>query len=110
MEGEVSDWKQDFANDAEKALDHAIVKETVDEYVDNMKHNYGVDLSKGLPYVGLSKVRMAVALVARAQALGMDPDLLRLSNDEANADIIAMARRFHEAGKPVFIVEVDEKR
>jgi hypothetical protein len=104
-----SDWKQDFANDAEAACFHPIVKEVIDEYVDNMRHNYSVDLSKGLPSVGLSKVKMAVALVARAQALDIDPELLRLSNDEADASIIEMARRFHEAGKPVLVVAVDRK-
>jgi len=105
-----SDWKQDFANDAEKAFDHPIVKETLDEFIDNMRHNRGVDLSKGLPSVGLNKVKMAVALVARAQALGIDPDLLRLSNDEASAEIIAMAKRVHEKGVPVFVVGVPERK
>lgn len=103
------DWKQDFANDAEKAFAHQIVKETLDEYVYNMRGNYSVNLDKGLPKYGLMKVMNAVAIVARAQALGIDPDLLRLSNEEASAEIIAMARRFHAAGKPVVVVEVPPK-
>jgi hypothetical protein len=104
-----SDWKQDFANDADKALSHPIVNDAVDEYVDNMLHNHGVDLDKGLPRYGFMKVRHAVALVARAQALGIDPDLLRLSNDEADAQIIEIARQAHKAGKPVFVVTGKEK-
>jgi hypothetical protein len=103
------DWKQDFANDAEKAMDHSIVTETVDEYVLNMRSNYGVDLSKGLPRMGLAKVMMAVALAARAQALGIDPDRLRLSDDEATEEMVAMLQRFHEAGKPAMIVVTDRK-
>jgi hypothetical protein len=106
----MNNWKQDFANDAEEALFHALVKEIRDEFVDNIKRNYGIDLSQGLPSVGLNKTMMAVALVARAQALGVDPDLLRLSSEEASAEIIAMARRLHEAGKPVLVVEVPKRR
>ena len=98
------DWKQRHANDSEKALAHSIIKRVEAEYADNMQCNYGVDLTKGLPAYGLHKVMQYVAQVARAQALGFDPELLRLSDGEATAAQLDLARAIVKAGKPVIVV------
>lgn len=85
------DWKQKLAEDADGALKHDLVTSVIDEYIDNMSPV--VDLSKGLPRYGLTKIAHYVAIVARAQALGIDPDLVRLSATEANKQMLALAKR-----------------
>ena len=61
-----------FANEAAKALDHDLVKNVMEEFAGNMRFEL-----TGLPAYGLAKVAIYAAQVARAQALGINPDLLR---------------------------------
>lgn len=70
-----SDWKEHHANEAGKAWTHPMVERVMQEYADNM----GFDAKVGLPAYGMMKIAMYAAQVARAQALGFDPELLRLT-------------------------------
>jgi len=92
----VSDWKQQHADAADAVFDAAMVRDVMEEFAANM----GFQLD-GLPGYGLHKVVSYAAQVARAQALGFDPELLRLSDDEADAATLAVARAMVAAGKPV---------
>jgi DNA-binding MurR/RpiR family transcriptional regulator len=102
------DWKQDFANDAEKAINHDLVRFVVEEFIDNMSPS--VDLSKGLPRYGLTKIMHYAAMVARAQAIGIDPETLRLDAKEATAEMIALAEHAHRLGKPVIVITPTSKK
>lgn len=99
----MTDWKNKHANDSLKALEHEIVRDVEREYIDNMR-GYGVDLGKGLPSYGLHKVMLYVAQVARAQALGFDPDLLHATPAEATEAQLELARQMVEAGMPVTVI------
>lgn len=96
----MSDWRQDHANEAEKALDHELVTNVIEEFADNM----GFKL-EGLPKYGIYKVAMYVASVTRAQTLGFDPDLLRMSDEECEAEMLRKARSAVAAGKPVLRID-----
>ncbi len=97
--------KQAFADEAEKALDHALVRSVIREFADNM----GFEL-EGLPKYGIMKVAMYVATVARAQALGIDPDELRQTPQEATAATIDRMLTMMQAGVPIVVVDaVDEQ-
>jgi hypothetical protein len=96
----MSDWKQHHANEAEKALDNEMVRNAMQEFARNM----GFQLD-GLPAYGLAKVAHYAASVARAQALGFDPDLLRLSAGEATERQLALAEEAALSGKPVWVIE-----
>ena len=98
----MSDWKQHHANEAEKATFHLLVQEVMAEYADNM----GFEL-KGLPRYGLLKVANYAAIVARAQALGFDPDLLRLTPQEANSELLRKAAEAAVRGVPVYLLGDD---
>lgn len=94
-----NDWKSVHAKEAEKALDSDIVQNVLDEFADNMRFK-----RDGLPEYGLVKICCYVAQVARAQALGFDPELLRLSDEEADAQALEKARIAVAAGKPVWAI------
>jgi hypothetical protein len=95
----MSDWKQQHANEAEKALDHALVKNVIEEQMQNL----GTD--NALVRYGLTKIAMYAASVARAQALGIDPDELRHTPEEARASLQARARAAVGAGVPTLLVD-----
>lgn len=95
-----SNEKQAFANEAEKALDHALVKDVIEEQLGNLGRT-----DDGLARYGLTKIAMYTASVARAQALGIDPDDLRHTPEEANASLLRTARAFVAAGKPALRVD-----
>lgn len=65
-------WQQEFAKHADETLQHPIVAGVMAELLDNL----GVS-AQGLPAYGLAKVAHYAAQVARAQALGLDPEVLR---------------------------------
>jgi hypothetical protein len=94
------DWKTAHADAATQALEHELVRSVMEEFADNM----GFKL-EGLPRYGLMKVAHYAAQVACAQALGFDPDLLRLSDEEAEAVMLTMARAAVAAGKPVLRID-----
>lgn len=96
----MSDWKQIHANEAEKALTHDLVRDVITEQLGNLGKS-----DDALVRYGLSKIAMYAASVARAQAFGFDPDLLRLSTEEADEEALRMARLATEAGKPVWLLQ-----
>lgn len=71
--------KDAFANEAEQALKHELVTEAVDELVFTLRRG---DHREGLVRYGIRKIAMYVATIARAHALGIDPDVLRITDKE----------------------------
>lgn len=65
--------KIDFSDAASEAIDHEIVQNAITELISNMKLP-----SKGLHVYGMNKIAHHAAVVARAFALGIDPDELRI--------------------------------
>jgi hypothetical protein len=97
------DWKQVHADASEEGvLDHPLVLRAMEEFADNM----GFKL-EGLPRYGLMKIASYVAQVARARALGFDPDLLLLTAEEADAQALEKARMAVAKGKPVLRIDAD---
>lgn len=95
----MGDWKTDHANEAWKAVEHPIVAYVMEEFADNM--GFALD---GLPAYGLRKVALYAAQVARAQALGIDPEDLRSTPGEANERMRDLAALFEEQCKPVIVI------
>lgn len=100
------DWRDKFVKDADEALAHPLVADVMREFADNM----GFDPDKGLPSYGMHKVAHYVAIVTRAQALGIDPDLLRLTPTEANSEILRLAAEAALSGIPVTTIDSEEVR
>jgi len=94
-------WRKAIANDAEASLDARLLTEAVEEFVDNMKRNYGIDLSQGLPNYGLMKCLAIASIVSRAAALGIDPEVLAFSriDDLMRLDSEAFGRILKAAEK-----------
>lgn len=99
----MSDWKRQHADEAEKALRHPIVQRVMEEFADNM----GFELD-GLPRYGLMKVAGYAAQVARAQALGIDPESLRTTAEEHNEHMLDLAALFQEQCKPVVAIRPED--
>jgi hypothetical protein len=97
------DEKQEFANEAEKALDHPLVQEVIEELFFNLNIN-----NAGLPRMGIMKVGMYVATVARAHALGIDPDELRMTDEESDDFQLSLIQAMIGAGKPVVVITTGE--
>lgn len=94
-----TDWKEHHANEAGKALDRGLVQRVLTEFAGNMGFE-----RDGLPEYGLTKIVLTVAQVARAEALGFDPELLRLTAEEADEEGLKLARIAAESGKPVWVL------
>lgn len=75
------DWRDDHADEASKSIEHELVEDVIEEFMDNI----GLK-DKGLPAYGIRKVALYAAQVARADALGFDPNLLRSTEDEIKKD------------------------
>jgi ketopantoate reductase len=97
------DWKKAHAQACEPAIRHELVEIVIAELLDNL----GLK-GQALPEYGIRKVATYAAQVARAQALSFDPDLLRLSDEEADAAILAVARQAVAAGKPTWAIRGDD--
>lgn len=97
-------WKHRHANESEKAVAHRLVQEVIAEFADNM----GFAL-EGLPRYGMHKVALYAAQVARAQALGFDPELLTLTDEEGLEAQLRLAEMAVEQGVPTTIVVVPEQ-
>jgi len=97
----MADWKQHHCSEARRVFESELVREVMEEFAGNMRFEL-----KGLPEYGLRKVVMYAAQVARAQALGFDPELLRLTAEEADAEILRFAEAAALSGKPVWAIEV----
>lgn len=96
----MTDWKKHHANEAEKAVENEMVQNVLTEFAKNMGFE-----RKGLPEYGLSKIVSYVSQVARAEALGFDPHLLRMTDEEADESMLRLAEIAAESGKPVWVVQ-----
>ena len=97
-----SDWKSLHANEADRAVGHELVEGVVAELLDNLGIADG-----GLPAYGIRKVAHYAAMVARAQALGFDPNLLRLSSKEATSEQLRVAAEAVRLGIPTHLIGGD---
>lgn len=98
----MNDWKQKHADEAERTLDHQLVIDAMDEFAGNMGFK-----REGLAEYGLAKVAFYAATVARAQALGFDPDLLRLSSAEGYSVMLEQAAQAVLLGIPTHLLDVE---
>lgn len=95
-----TDWKDAHANAASASIKHELVEGVIEEFMDNI----GL-ADKGLPAYGIRKVAHYAAMVARADALGFDPNLLRMTNAEATSHQLELAARAVLAGIPVHMLD-----
>lgn len=72
--GEGTDWRKRHADASAAAVETKLVQDVIRELCQNL----GVRFGHGLPWYGITKVAHYTANVARAQALGMDPEDLRV--------------------------------
>lgn len=100
MSDKSADWKRQHANDASASISHPLVEDVIAELLTNLGLPHG-----GLPAYGVRKVALYAAQVARAQALGFDPELLRLTEDEGNKAQMALAAELVWRGVPVHLIE-----
>lgn len=96
-----TDWKNQHANEASASIKHELVDGAIEEFMDNI----GL-ADKGLPAYGIRKVAHYAAMVARAHALGFDPNLLRMTDDEATSHQLDLAARAVVAGVPVHMLDL----
>lgn len=97
-----TDWKNEHANQASASIKHELVEGVIGEFMENI----GL-ADKGLPAYGIRKVAHYAAMVARADALGFDPDLLRMTNEEAMSHQLDLATRAVVSGVPVHMLDLD---
>lgn len=95
-----TDWKNAHANAADASIKHELVEGVIEEFMDNI----GIPDS-GLPAYGIRKVAHYAAMVARAEALGFDPNLLRMTPQEATSHQLDLAARAVLAGIPVHMLD-----
>lgn len=93
-------WKQRHAEAADAAIEHPLVVSAVQEYLENL----GLDDSSLLAY-GIRKVAAYAAQVARDQALGIDPEQLRLTPEEARSAQLRFAANAVLGGMPTFLID-----
>ena len=94
------DWKRKHANDSEMAVSHPLVKAVIAEQLRNLRREDDL-----LADYGLHKIAFVTAQVARAYALGFNPDLLRLSAGEANSQLLQLAAEAVYRGVPTIVVD-----
>lgn len=95
----MTDWKREHANASERAIKHPLVQEVMQEFLGNIGKPDG-----GLERYGLTKVASYVAQVARAEAIGIDPEALRMSDEEIGEHQRMLIDAAYRAGKPVIVV------
>lgn len=100
----MSDWKDAHATAASTSIEHPLVEGVIEEFMDNI----GL-ADSGLPAYGIRKVALYAAQVARAHALGFDPELLRATPEEATSRQLDLAARAVLEGIPVHMIEVDRR-
>lgn len=92
-----------IARAADIALKHQLVVDVMAE----LRQNLGVT-GDGLPAYGIAKVAHYAAQVAFAQALGLDPDLLRLSPGQAMSEQLRIAAEAVAAGIPTHLIDPED--
>jgi hypothetical protein len=95
-----SDWKNAHANDANAFAEHELIEDVLTEFASNMGFE-----RKGLPEYGLQKIVRYTAQVVLARARGIDPDRLRMTDDEWMESQRRLMNVFLEAGKPVTVTD-----
>jgi hypothetical protein len=95
----MTDLKKDIANEADRAVEHPLVVSAMQMFMENMGIRDG-----SLPAFGLHKLASVVAQVARAQALNIDPDDLRLTTEEANEVLRDVHARMEAVGLPSTVI------
>lgn len=96
----MSEWKQAHADAADLTVAHPIVERVMAE----LRSNLGMS-GDGLPAYGIAKVAHYAAQVARAQALGFDPDLLRMTAEDATSEQLRLAANAALLGIPVHMLD-----
>lgn len=98
MSEQHGDWKRTFANDAWAMSEHELVDEVIEELCLNLGQEH-----KGLVAYGFAKVRQYIATVTLARARGLDPDLLRMTDEEADEVMRGLIAAAMEANLPVMV-------
>lgn len=94
------DWKKKHANESERAMEHPLVIRYVESLYEQIEANSGPP-----PKYMLYKTASIAAQVARAQALGFDPELLRLPEEQGDNLMWELAARAVYEGVPVHRLE-----
>lgn len=101
-----AEWREAFcaenASASDDTLKHPLVRDVVDEQMGNLNRE------DALARYGLNKIAMYAAQVSRAQALGVDPDILRNTDGEYVRHVFTQAARLTGRGVPVVIVTTDD--
>lgn len=105
----MSSWKQDHANKSEKAIGHELVQSVINEFKFNLRLNPEVGPDDALWDYGLMKICNAVAQVARAQALGFNPNILKMSDSEIGETRLRLIKIAVKTGKPVIVLQIQEQ-
>lgn len=95
-------WKQHHADQSERVFDVQMMQDVMAEFAENM----GFTLD-GLPKYGLMKVAGYAAQIARAQTLGIDPELLRMTPAETTSHQLWLAATAAFKGVPTYLIEAD---
>lgn len=95
----MTDWRREHANASEHAIKHPLVQDVMQEFLDNIGKPNG-----SLERYGLTKCMSYVAQVARAEALGIDPESLVMSDEEIGEHQRMLIEMAYRAGKPVIVV------
>jgi len=109
MTDQVAAWKIAHANEAESYVFAEgdglvpILDRVVREFAENMGFEYA-----GLPRYGLVKIVAYTAHVVLARARGFDPELLRLTNDEVNAQMLTIMDALAKADVPVIVPDGEQ--
>ena len=96
----MSEWKNQHAQSANQSIKHELVENVIEEFMDNINI-----ADSGLPAYGIRKVAHYAAMVARADALGFDPNLLRMSDGEASSLQLKLAATAVALGIPVNMLD-----
>ena len=96
------EFRSQCAKASNDVLAHPLVVGVVDEQQDNLCAN-----GDALVRYGLNKIAMYAAQVSRAMTLGVDPENLRITDEESNERMLRIANICAEAGKPAIIVIPD---
>ena len=101
----MNDWKDKHAHEASASIKHELVEGVIEEFMDNINL-----ADKGLPAYGIRKVAHYAAQVARAHALGFDPNLLRMTTGEATSEQLRLAATAVTLGLPVYMIDPETRR
>lgn len=102
----MSDTRRDFLNATADAGDKALAHPLVQLVIKEQLGNFGAK-DNGLVSYGLHKIAAYAAQVARCQALGIDPDVLRATRREVWEHQLDLMANALAADKEVIVVHPD---